>query len=48
MRGILPVSLSALHEIAARPAMTSPTPMQRKPIALSLEAVLTVTLVRRL
>src|SRR5262245_58457268 len=47
MRGIVTVTLSALRQIATRPAMTAPPPMQRETIALSLEAVLTVTLVRR-
>ena len=47
VRGILAITLSALSEIAARPAMTAPPPMQRKTVALSLEAVLTVALMRR-
>jgi len=47
MRGIVTVTLSALRQIAARPAMTAAPPMQRETVALSLEAVLTVTLVCR-
>jgi hypothetical protein len=47
MRGVLTVALRALREIAAWPAMTASPPMQRETIALSLEAVLTVALVRR-
>jgi hypothetical protein len=48
MWGIVPVCLTALREIAARPAMTAPPPMQREAVGLPLEAVLTVTLVCRL
>jgi hypothetical protein len=44
---ILTVTLSALRQIAARPAVTATTPMQRETVALSLEAILTVALVRR-
>src|SRR6266849_5614620 len=47
MRGIVTVALSTLRQIATRPAMTAAPPMQRETIALSLEAILTVTLVRR-
>jgi hypothetical protein len=36
-----------LRQIATRPAMTAAPPMQRETVALSLEAVLTITLVRR-
>jgi hypothetical protein len=48
MWGIVPFGLTALREIAARPAMTAAPPMQREAVGLPLEAVLTVTLVRRL
>jgi hypothetical protein len=48
MRGIISVALSALRQIAAWPAMTAAPPVQRETVALSLKAVLTVTLVRRL
>jgi hypothetical protein len=39
------VALSALRQIATRPAVTAAPPMQRETVALSLEAVLTITLV---
>jgi len=50
VRGVFAVTLpaAALSQIAARPAMAPPPPMQRKTVALSLKAVLTVAaLVRR-
>jgi hypothetical protein len=45
MRGIVTVALSAWRQIATRPAVTAPPPMQRETVPLSLEAVLTVALV---
>src|SRR5262249_41695809 len=45
--GILTITLPALRDIATRPAMTASAPMERETVALSLEAILTVTLVRR-
>ena len=46
MRGIVTVALSALRQIATRPAMTAAAPVQRETVPLSLVAVLTVALVR--
>src|SRR5215813_5917895 len=45
MRNVIRVILAALHQIAAWPAMTAPPPMQRETVALSLKAVLPITLV---
>jgi hypothetical protein len=45
MRGIVTVALSALRQIATRPAVTAAAPMQWETVPLSLEAVLTVALV---
>src|SRR5262245_44006456 len=48
MRGVVTVSLSAaLPQITPRAAMTTASPVERETVALSLEAVLTVALVRR-
>jgi hypothetical protein len=46
MRAIVAVTLSALRQIAARPAMTAAPPVQRETVALSFVAILTVALVR--
>jgi len=50
LRGIIAIAIAlpTLRQIAAWAAMPAPPPVQRETVALSLEAILTITLVRRL